>query len=87
MEIKSSVAVACSLPGRAKDLSAHLYLARYIFPTAELLKIRDSSYVTVCRRLNPNNVLPSFYRSSSPSRLDLVPSGTRLSNLSWWLYI
>jgi len=25
MKIKSSVAVACFLPGRAKDLSAHLY--------------------------------------------------------------
>ena len=34
MKINSSVAVVCFLPGRAKDLSAHLYYTVLIHPFA-----------------------------------------------------
>jgi len=73
MNIKSSVAVACFLPGRAKDLSAPLYLNTHI--KGNFLMNRETFLVCARKRCvqAKSTMTPSI--GSAPTTYDVADSG------------
>jgi len=58
MNVKSSVAVACFPPGRAKDLSAPLYIQ--VIPEEECARFREGVPYVKVYRYNPKHVCPNL---------------------------